>query len=83
MVAYEVPFKMSGMTTASKSARVMFNLSACALVISTLDMTAALGTAITLLSGELRTNNLEYHGLKKSKVNYLNPLIQNINLFLR
>jgi hypothetical protein len=45
---------MSGMPTASKSARVMFNLSACALVISTLDMTAALGTAITLLTGEFK-----------------------------
>jgi len=52
MVAYEVPFKMSGMPTASKSARVTFNLSACALVIFTLDVTAVLGTAVTLISGE-------------------------------
>jgi hypothetical protein len=52
MVAYEVPFKMSGMPTARTSARVTFNLSACALVISTLDVNAALGMAITLIKGE-------------------------------
>ena len=54
MVTYEVPFKMSGMPTARTSARVTFNLSACSLVISTLEVPAALGMAIKLIKGDFK-----------------------------
>jgi hypothetical protein len=53
------------MPTASTSARVTFNVLACALVMSTLDVPAVFGMTITILRGEFKA--LYYSALKKLK----------------